>query len=786
MRSKCNVDMASVEFASKAETLQQLSGMIQCGHVLPQVCFSVARWRRQGMAVLNCSSRPEWLDGELIVRSSAYNEDRINQSLAGHYLSIANVQGEKALSKAIAEVIDAYDDDDGSHQVFIQPMLSDVRISGVAFTRNPNNGGHYYVINYAEGNATDAVTSGRVSGVSVHYHFKFAEVNMLSGWKARLLDLLTELEGLFGMDRLDVEFAVDHNDELFVFQVRPLTMPDGELPGGQQCQETLAQIQNKFVRHTKSHPYLYGRRSVFGIMPDWNPAEIIGVRPRPLALSLYKQLVTDSIWAYQRNNYGYKNLRSFPLLIDFSGLPYIDARVSFNSFIPADIDASIAERLVNYYIECLVSTPAHHDKVEFEIVFSCYSLDLPERLALLKKHGFSDKELELLSDSLRRLTNRIINNETGLWKKDLEKLAKLGKRQQIIAESELCTEEKIYWLIEDCKRYGTLPFAGLARAAFIAVQLLKSLVSVKALNDADYELFMSSLETISSQMEQDRHTLQRDAFLAKYGHLRPGAYDINSQRYDEAADEYFPHEEQQRAAQTTDKTQEFKLTLDKLNAIQELLNCHGLDHDVLTLFNFIREAIKGREYAKFVFSKSLSDALVLMEQLALENGFSRDDASYADIDAVLRLYGHSEVSKLQLQQTIAQGKANYRMTQVLTLPPLLTGLQDIYSFAMPCDHPNFITQGRVKGLVALYNKETDFNNAIVCIENADPGYDWIFSRSIAGFITMYGGVNSHMAIRAAELGVPAVIGAGQVLFEKWSKAVMLSIDCANQQVQVLQ
>ena len=81
------------------------------------------------------------------------------------------------------------------------------------------------------------------------------------------------------------------------------------------------------------HPYLIGKRTVFGVMPDWNPAEIVGVRPQPLALSLYRELITDAIWAYQRNNYGYRNLRSFPLMPNFFGLPYIDVRLSFNSFI---------------------------------------------------------------------------------------------------------------------------------------------------------------------------------------------------------------------------------------------------------------------------------------------------------------------------------------------------------------------------------------------------------------------------------------------------------------------
>ena len=31
--------------------------------------------------------------------------------------------------------------------------------------------------------------------------------------------------------------------------------------------------------------------------------------------------------------------------------------------------------------------------------------------------------------------------------------------------------DKIYWLIEDCKRFGTLPFAGLARNAFVATDI---------------------------------------------------------------------------------------------------------------------------------------------------------------------------------------------------------------------------------------------------------------------------------------------------------------------------
>ena len=59
-------------------------------------------------------------------------------------------------------------------------------------------------------------------------------------------------------------------------------------------------------------------------------------------------------------------------------------RVSFNSFIPADLNEKLAGKLVDYYIDRLLKEPTLHDKVEFEIVLSCYTLDFPERMKFLK------------------------------------------------------------------------------------------------------------------------------------------------------------------------------------------------------------------------------------------------------------------------------------------------------------------------------------------------------------------------------------------------------------------
>jgi phosphohistidine swiveling domain-containing protein len=776
--------MSLVTFGTKAETLERLAGILKSAKVLPQIRFTAKQWNENSKAILEEVSKAGWFDEHLMARSSAIGEDGPKTSLAGHYESVGKLRGSDSIRKGVERVIASFENIDGFDQVFLQPMLVNVKLSGVAFSKDPNTGSPYVVINYDdESGDTNTVTSGQTNELKTLYVFKGKKSHIPDDLK-KVIELIDELEIHLGTDCIDVEFAISGKNELYLFQVRSLQVRDCEHIDFEGQQKALGQVRDKLVMMMRRHPYLHGQKTVFGIMPDWNPAEIIGVRPYPLALSLYKELITDNIWAYQRDNYGYKNLRSFPLLISFSGLPYIDVRVSFNSFIPEDVNPDLSEKLVNYYISCLIDSPSYHDKVEFEIIFSCYSLDLPKRLEVLRQHGFSGSELSQFSDSLRVLTNKIIHGDRGLWKADIERIEKLEHRRKAILESDLDKVSKIYWLLEDCKRYGTLPFAGLARAGFIAVQLLKSLVKVGILNEVEYEEFMGQLETVSSQSSADFDNLSRTEFLEMYGHLRPGTYDILSPRYDEDPDRYFnwkfkrEHEKSEKPS--------FRLSLDQMKCLEALLVEHKLEHSALGLFEFIKGAIEGREYSKFVFTRSLSDALFLFKELSVDNNFSLEDCAFADVETIRTLYASSAGIKDILKASIEEGKSAYNLTKQIILPPLLVSPDDVWAFHLPICEPNFITMQRARGsVVNLVENSSDLTGKILFIKSADPGYDWIFSRGIIGFITMYGGVNSHMAIRAGELGIPAVIGAGEVLYDQWSKGKSLEIDCANRQVKVL-
>lgn len=770
-------------FSDKARTLEQLVGRLSTAELLPQYAFDLLQWRDARERILDEVFALTWCEGELFVRSASQSEDGLERSLAGHHKSLACRADRGQLKAAIEQVIASYDDPCPRDRVLIQPRLCEVELSGVAFSIEPSTGMPYCVINYDEKSGrTDSVTSGgHGAELQTFLRCKLSPTPP-PAQLAPIVALIGELCALFAHDAIDLEFCIS-GGRLYLLQVRPLTRPDIPTIDDHEFREALTGLDEE-LRSRRGPQYgLCGERTVFGIMPDWNPAEILGLRPRPLALSLYRELVTDSIWAYQRHNYGYRNLRSHPLLVSLHGVPYIDVRVSANSFIPKCLDDDLASKLTDYYVGKLEDSPEYHDKLEFEVFFTCYTLDLPRRLATLT--GFCANETKQIATSLREITNTIIHREAGLWRRDLGKISALERKFSTLQATAMPPTARVYWLLEDCKRYGTLPFAGLARAGFVAMQMLNSLVSVGVLSAADRSAFMASLDTVSRRLHRDLQTLERREFLAQYGHLRPGSYDILSPRYDEAPELYFDWSALP-ANSAPPVHDEFRLGMTQLRQVRELLIDHGLDDDVLGLFEFIKGAIEGREYAKFVFSRSLSAALATVGELGDLYGLARDSMSYVDIQCIRDLYTSCEPVAARLDRSIELGRERHRWTRAMQLPALIVEPGDVWQFHLPSDAPNFVTTHQATGPVAqVEDGRTQLASAIVLIPSADPGYDWVFTCGIAGLITKFGGANSHMAIRAAELGIPAVIGAGEKRYSTWIRAPMLAVDCENHSVREL-
>ena len=296
---------------------------------------------------------------------------------------------------------------------------------------------------------------------------------------------------------------------------------------------------------------------------------------------------------------------------------------------------------------------------------------------------------------------------------------------------------------------------------------------------------MQSLSTLNGGLLTSHPSSSRKQFLQNYGHMRPGMYDLLSPRYDEMPEEYFAWNSNAQL----EKPPAFSLNKKQRTRLTGLLIQHDYEYTATGFMEFIRLAIEWREKAKFIFSVTLSEILLLCQKLGQQHRLKDQQLVYLEIDQIIQLAETGEAE--EALELVKKAQTQFRITQSLILPPLITSETDIDYFQLQIQQPNFITLKRVTAQVVNLTSNSlasseNLAGAIVVLTHADPGFDWIFIHNIAGLVTLYGGSNSHMAIRAAELGLPAVIGAGEVLFQQCTNAKLLSLDCEQQKVYQLQ
>lgn len=788
-------DIAHFVLGTKADTLKRLRGMVSKAVIQDQITFQVHEWDKD-KAALTSHIRAGFAGQKVVVRSSARSEDTFSSANAGAYTSVLGVDPDNGLEDAIDRVLASYKTGLPEDQVLIQPMLSDVVLSGVAFTRTLKQGSPWYVINYETSGSTDGITSGGSKNHQALMLRRNVSVQTLPEPRlAHVLDALREIESLLGYDALDVEFAVDSKGKAYILQVRPIAVdhPDAGI-NDDQCNKAIEQARFCWNRLKACPPHIPGNvRPLYGVMPDWNPAEIIGTSPGALAESLYRYLVMDETWATQRAEYGYRDVRPGPLLVSFAGRPYVDVRFSFASFIPASVPDDLAGRLLGFYLDWLSTYPEFHDKVEFEVVPTCLDPGFgawEERLC--KMGGFSKQEVAILRSGLKTVTaNALVRSE-----QDLDKIRLLDKRFQAIkSASDLNSLERARILLDDCRRLGTLPFAHLARSAFVAVTMLRGALKVGAISQKGKESFLSTVKTISHALSADARDaatgkLAWEEFVDRYGHLRPGTYEITSPRYD-SNPEHFLRPLLDHAMSAQEKEENNEEWRFQRKDFFKTVSSLGLGIDGFE--SFMRQAIEGREYAKFVFSRNLSLAL---EDLALtgeELGLSRHELADVPLDSIFALRGSSHPGQDQvkiLKELAGAGQAARKISTLCELPPLITSEKDLDVFIIGSDQPNFIgSQKVIADCIPLSGQNLDDKlevaGKIVLIPQADPGYDWLFAQGIVGLITMYGGANSHMAIRAAEFGMPAAIGVGEKMYQSLTTACVLELDPGSSIIRVI-
>ena len=770
---------------TKAETLLQLSSN---GFNVPKVYFfSCIDWKNPDEIIDEILT--QFKDGKIVVRSSTKAEDSDDSSMAGAFESVLNVSLDRTkIYQAIETVIASYDDNLENH-ILIQPMVTNVTMSGVIMTRVLDDGSPYYVFNYDDKTGlTDTVTGGSTINKTVYIYNGVKEEDFDNPLLLIGLKLVRQLESLFIDIPLDIEFAIDSDHEIHLLQVRKITTTGyWNTPTSKAVTDKMEFLKDYVGFLMEPRINLFGKKTLLGFMPDWNPAEMIGVVPRPLAQSLYRELITKKNWRLAREQMGYRKMPNVELMISLFGRPYIDVRNSFNSFLPENLNDQISDKLINAYIHKLEKEPYLHDKVEFDVVFTVLDFTFNEEFKYRYPDLLSEIELNTFKLTLKDLTIDAIagNSLTNA----LNKINYLSKEIQNCnvnyAKSSFAIADRISTLLDECSEFGTLPFSILARHGFIAESLLRSAVKKNVLSLDRLNQFRRSVQTVSGEMSSAyvsvKHgTLSKSDYLKKYGHLRPSSYDILSPNYSNRKNLF---DSIGQDGEKSLKEEDFVLSQTEIEGIDNLISLHfDSSFSALELFSYAEAAIKGREYAKFVFTKHLSDILELTAEWGDHLELSREDLSFLTIgDITNHLYRPIKSKYFDYySDLVSQGKADFELASSFKLSYLIRSQRDVHIVPMQRSVPNFIGAKRIETEIIVLTPQMEIipslEGKIICIEGADPGYDWIFTKNIAGLITKFGGANSHMAIRSAEYGIPAAIGCGEQTFERIISAKKCLID----------
>ncbi len=785
-------------FGSKADTLERLEDKLNLSKIPTFFHFDLGEWNTNKVSILQkISAMKKNNIDSVIIRSSAVNEDGEVFANAGAFLSIPHIDpsNKKNVEAAIIQVFNSYQSNENNtfpnqkDQILVQSMVQDISMSGVIFTHAMNNGAPYYVINYDdESGKTDTVTQGIGDSNRTLYISRSSWEELNSTRFINLIKAVNEIEEITNTSFLDIEFSLNNKLDVQIFQVRRITtQPSWSRGLSIKIEDAIHRIKGMVTPMLQSNKNSLNF-TVFGKMPDWNPAEIIGNAPRHLAYSLYRLLITDKVWRLSRKLMGYYEPKGLPLMYSLGGQPFINVRNSFKSFIPHSIPEKISNKLVNYWLTKLIQNPHLHDKVEFEVAITCWTFSFDSRLKknFLPKE-FTPNEIELIKEGYFKITKDAIEENINSISSNLNTLDCLLNNHSSTLEklNESNYLEIISSIIDDIIEKGTIPFSILARHAFIGKALLNSLVEINIISINDKKNIEASISTITSEFLTDLDLLSQDQiskayFLKKYGHLRPGTYDILSNRYDQRQ---FTKSIKKRSKNIKPNTN-FSLTKSQLVELNKIMKNSGFDINGSELIHYIKESSRARELSKFIFTKCLSDLLEIIAAWGKNTGLSREELSHLDIKEIMDNLNESSGRSIEeeLRGISEKRSREYETTKAIRLPNLITRSSDLVIVPTLKDQPNFIGSQKVRGpiyFVSASNTEvTKLNGCILAIESADPGYDWIFTSNLLGLITKYGGANSHMAIRCSELQIPASIGCGDQIFERLDKFSYVELDCA--------
>lgn len=691
------------------------------------------------------------------VRSSADQEDSSGASFAGMYTTKLWVKAtEQAIQTVVYEVryseVEKSDElayyakqrelklTESGISVIVQEMI-EADMSGVIFSHDLARADGYYTVSVSSG-VGETIVGGAANGRLIRIVRGVNVRSLKEVWLRKLVIAMRAIEKHFHSSSLDVEFAFK-NGTLYILQCRPITTTQEKVD---KASERLLIERIKSVNTLITSCF---GGDVLGDMIDINPAELLGVVPSQLDVSIFKYLFADRIVEKTRREMGYNPL-DVGLLRVVEGKPYVSMRAAAFSLRPHGISDEIYERIVCVYRDMLIKNPTLQTRVEFDVFAMSYGEKL-ERIMHEAKLTDDEKSIVrkafLCIDEVFSQVSVAQTSTFDVFATDYEQLTLDVNSASLID------------IFKHVVR-GTEMFVRVARLAFYWKSKFEELHPKEKLND----LMGGHMRLVSERLQSDlvacrNGTITKEDVVKQYGHLRPGQFSVFGESYADDPDSYlFSQMEKAEIAHLQKQVHVF---------------------EELPEFRHVITFMEARERMKFLFSQSLHLFSTKLKYQLAQRGISECEASKVSWDELYDCLKNSSVPKV----SCAAAKLTVLMPDVII--PGLTNLEVItFSEAMP----SYITKTIVRARVCVLERlgvKVDVGGAIVLLPNADPGYDFLFHSGAVGIITKVGGPASHMCIRAIELEMPACIGCGETVYQKLVVADSAVLDCSTRQIIVL-
>ena len=685
-------------------------------------------WRETPHDCLNRIQK-RFPDIQVAVRSSAHNEAAAVIGQAGRYRSFGplDTDSRDALTRAITSVFASYGHWHPTDAVLVQAWVSHSVVTLGVTSADATAFAGTASLSYYVGECTRAITAG---WTNVSRFWLTQNATPARHWPSavrRAFALLAKIELALGRSALTLEIAVDRRGRLRLLQVTPSTRPSHRAPAS-VLEKRWSTVESVYRKRSHAREGELGRSPLFGLMPDWNTAELLGEHPRPLAASLFNALIADQAWRHARINLGYRKSSVHPLLGYFAGRPYVDVRASLNSLIPGGLPDALALPVIEAGIDKLGRHPELHDRVETDLFPTCAGF-ANEWSEQLRDAGVGKAAQSTWRDALIAMEPRwqqfsILPGAVGDITESMRHLAEEAGRRGAGARS-------LVRSLAPVRRRLALPFAMHARLAFVARFQISSLVTAGALSQERLDYILSCVSAVNS-------TAGVNARQA--GALRPATFDISVNPVCRDVD----------AAGTaaTSPTPFITLTTQEHRAVTSLLTSLKLHTDADSWLRLAQRRIELRERWKYGLSQALSYWFSALTRWGQHHDLSAEDLSYLTVKA---LDGNRDPKALHRQ--IAVAKRRYDVDGTIKMPLLISSRADFRASVEPALRPTFLGRGRVSGSLCVIGRHTEARpiapGSVVLMQAADPGFDWIFSYPFAALITCYGGPHSHIAVRCA-------------------------------------